>query len=254
MDSQHNPLTTRKDTKMTTQPILRASESEVISCPEPSFTNSWHPVSHYRVINALTTVLEDAKVPVISKDYTLCGFDGHRMFGTWVIENGNSDRNHMIGFRNSTNKNFAVGFCSGLHITVCSNMMFTGEFTTFHRHTSGLTDDKLLELAEATYGIVKTKTAEFAKWHDSLRPFYLNKVQMKALAYDVMDSGIVAPRRFKEFSDALVTEVKAEDDNPSLYTLHGGVTRLVKNDNLFGISNTNRQLISFCDDYMKLAA
>ena len=231
------------------QPIIRATEAEVVAIPEPEGTDTWNPVGHARIIAALSNVLEDKGVGVVNKHYTLAA-NGKQMFSTWVLDSNGDGRNHMIGFRNSIDTVFAVGFCSGLHVIVCSNGMLTGEFETFHRHTKGLTDDKLIDMATETYAVVQEKTARFAAWHDSLRPHYIDEDQAKVLTFDALRSGLIAPRRFNDFIQAFDAEREIEKDNPSLYTWHGGVTRMIRDENLFNVSNTNRDLIVFCDDYM----
>lgn len=239
---------------MATNNPYRATETEVMAVPEPEFTKTWHPISHARVINALTDVIINTKkAKVVNRSYTLAA-KGKQMFGTWIIQNGNQDRRYMIGFRNSIDTIFAVGFCSGLHVTVCSNMMFTGEFTTFQKHTPKLDDDRLSELTATAYAEVEKKTKAFGKWHDGLRKYMMTEDQFKVTTFDAMKSGLLAPRRFGEFQDALGQEVFCDDyDFPgycTLYNFHGAFTRMIREQSLFSISAVNNRLIGFCDDYM----
>jgi hypothetical protein len=39
-----------------------------------------------------------------------------------------------------------------------------------------------------------------------------------------------------------------------LYTFHGGVTRMIRDNSLFNIAYSNNKLTGFCDDYIQKAA
>jgi len=47
----------------------------------------------------------------------------------------------MIGYRNSTNKKWAVGFVAGALVMICSNGMINGDIITFRRHTGNVYQD-----------------------------------------------------------------------------------------------------------------
>ena len=47
------------------------NESEVLAVPEPKWTNTWHPVAHRRVIETVSSVLEEAGVGVKDKHYSM---------------------------------------------------------------------------------------------------------------------------------------------------------------------------------------
>jgi hypothetical protein len=226
------------------QPV-RVEESVVRAVPEPEFTETWKPVSHARVLDAMYTVLDQKNAEIVSSNYTLTA-NGARLFGSWVIDGEDLNERFMLGFRNSVDGYVGVGFCSGLHVTVCENMIFSGEFKTFHRHTKSLDDGKVLELASSTWDKVQLEHGELQDWHHGLKEYRMDENQLEAVSFRAMKQGLIPTPRFKDYVECLDAETKISDEL-SLHTFHGGVTRLIRNDSLFKIARVTKQLTEFCD-------
>lgn len=230
-----------------------ADETTVVAVPEPEWTKSWHPTSHARVINTVSNVLEEKGIGVTQKHYSLNG-DGANCFATWVLDQGRDGRNWMLGFRNSLNKSFALGFCAGAHVMVCSNMMFNGQFVEFQKHTHQLDDDRLLEMSASTFNQIQPQIEELETWHDKLVEFPMRSTRnFKALVYDAMSSGVFPPSRFERFLECHHEEMEV-DKTRSLKTFHGAATRLLREASLFTNVRSNEQLVTVCDDYMERKA
>ena len=233
---------------MTTNRIM---EQEVRAIQEPEFTKSWHPVSHAKVIDNLELAVNMTGMEIVKKNYSL-NETGLNMFGTWILSEQSEGAQWMIGFRNSMCKSFAIGICAGTNVMVCSNMMFSGEFIEFRRHTSGVDLEELRILSvKAVTGLTK-KMNDLTKWHNSLKQHQLLNNQFKVLTYNAMKRDVIAPSKFNSFINCHEEELKLHTQ--SLYTFHGACTRLVKEQSLFNISRRTDNLINVCDDYIRLAA
>jgi len=55
----------------------------------------------------------------------------------------------MIGYRNSTNKKWAVGFVAGALVMICANGMISGDIITIRRHTGSIVEDLRLIVKQA---------------------------------------------------------------------------------------------------------
>ncbi len=229
----------------------RVQESTVMLVPEPEFTHSWHPMSHRKVITSLTEAVEGVGMGIVNKEYSLTK-NQNNMFGTWQLDHSESNLNWMVGFRNSISKAFAVGFCAGTHITVCDNMMFSGEMVEFRKHTGHLTYEELKELTKRALKKVVEKIKKLTIWHNDLKNFNLEAEsdEFKLLTYTAMKYDVIPPSRLLTFLDCHKEEVALNGE--SLYTWHGGVTRLMKADSLFNINHRSGKLEGFCDDYIEL--
>ena len=233
------------------QSLRSATESVVRMVPEPEFTKSWHPVSHGKVIDSLELAVKNYGLDIVKRQYSLHN-KGMNMFGTWHLSSTFNGGGWMVGLRNSMNKSFAIGICAGTNVFVCSNMMFSGKFIEVRRHTSGVDLEELRRLSFIAIDGIIEELQELETWHTGLRNYPMNEEAFKLTTFDAMKEGAIPPSRFLEFMKCHEEEVKLNDR--SLYTFHGGVTRLIRDNSLFSITNYSKKLIGVCDDYIQRAA
>ena len=231
---------------------LRVSEAEVKAVAEPAFTRTWHPVSHAKVIDALDLAVGKHGLAVKSRHYTLAA-DGNKMFGTWNIDSGHSDRDWCFGFRNGLDKSMALGMTAGTNIIVCANMCFSGDYIAFRKHTNGLDQDHLVWMADKAIEMTLQKSIGFDNWHQNLHGIELTPNLAKAFTFDCMHKGVFPPSKFKSYVEACTDEYKNTGAR-DLYTYHGGVTRLYRDSSLFNVAESTRKLVGLCDGYKHLAA
>jgi hypothetical protein len=231
----------------------RFTEAEIVAIPSPEYTKSWNPISHGEVIQSVQAVIDEKGVGVVNKSYSTTN-NGRNMFGSWTLDLMHGETSRVqIGFRNSIMKKFAVGMCGGDHVIVCSNLMFSGEFVEFRKHTSGLDFEELIAVAGRAFDKVLVDSERTHAWHESLKEVPLPQADFKALTYDAMAAGIIPPNRFKNFIASVEQEQEIYRDL-TLYQFHGGVTRLVRDNNLFTVSDRTRDLKLICDEYTTLKA
>ena len=123
------------------------SRNEVALVPTPSCTESWKPVPHMEVIEAVTEVVKAHNWQILDENFGLAR-EGQKMFGVMRINKTNStDWSRCIGLRNSHDKSFAVGLSAGINVTVCSNLAFGGSTVIKRRHTSRIELTSLVDVA-----------------------------------------------------------------------------------------------------------
>lgn len=228
-----------------------ATRNEVMTIPAPSFTRSWHPHSHADVIRAIHIGAEVNSLDITSERYDLTG-NGSNMFASYTVEgpslDPNPDASYQIGFRNSLAKTMAIGITVGTNVFVCSNMMFSGDYITFRKHTSGLDLDELFSIAISSVRQITSHLTKMMKWHESLRRHYLTQHRIKTLTYDALDLGVFAPSKFRQFQKAFGDESARHGRN--LYAWHGAGTRTLRENSLSMVSNRTPILNSIADEYM----
>ena len=156
------------------------TRAELMKVPEPEFTKSWHPLSHGKVIDAMTAACKKHDLNIAREQY---GTNPKltRMFGVWEITNGNKEHNFSIGIRNATDKAFAVGVCAGKRTFVCDNLIFSSDFVVFRKHTGMLDVDELQIIAHEAVGAVLPQFDALQNWHESLKATGLNAQQSALL-------------------------------------------------------------------------
>ena len=125
------------------------SRDEVARTDTPSSTQTWRPVPHIDVIEAVTEVVRAHNWKIEGEKYGLAR-EGQKMFGVMEISRSSSPEWHRcIGIRNSHDKSFAVGLSAGIVVCVCTNMAFGGTTVIKRRHTSGIVLAELIDRAVA---------------------------------------------------------------------------------------------------------
>ena len=113
----------------------------------PEKTESWKPVPHIEVIDAVTEVVKAHHWQITEERFGLAR-EGQKLFGVMNInKSSSSDWTRCIGLRNSHDKSFSVGLSAGISVMVCSNMAFGGTTVIKRRHTSRIELTELVDIA-----------------------------------------------------------------------------------------------------------
>ena len=113
----------------------------------PVGTDSWKPVPHIEVIEAVSEVVKAHKWQITEEQFGLAR-EGQKLFGVMKInKSSSSDWVRCIGLRNSHDKSFSVGLSAGISVMVCSNMAFGGTTVIKRRHTSRIELAQLVDVA-----------------------------------------------------------------------------------------------------------
>ena len=121
--------------------------NEVALVETPTGTDSWKPVPHIEVIEAVTEVVKAHDWTITEEQFGLAR-EGQKLFGVMKINKTSStDWTRCIGLRNSHDKSFSVGLSAGISVMVCSNMAFGGTMVIKRRHTSRMELAQLVDVA-----------------------------------------------------------------------------------------------------------
>jgi Domain of unknown function (DUF932) len=106
----------------------KISRDDLVLIPTPEATRTHQPVPHHEIVQALIETLSFRHIGVLKDEYAVSG-NGMKMFGVLDLEIGFEGCRFSIGIRNSHDKSFRLAVTAGLRVTVCENMMFSGDFT-----------------------------------------------------------------------------------------------------------------------------
>lgn len=230
----------------------RVPEAEVLAIPEPPFTKTWHPIAHSKVIFALQAACRKIGIEVKGREYSL-NQSGTRMFGVWHLANGPQDEVGMsLGMRNAIDKSMVVGLAAGLKVFVCDNLSFEGEYLTFHKHTSGLTDRRLYHLAENAVANAIPKMKNFKDWQEGLKEHPLELEEFKLLTYDAIKAKVIAPGQFNNFHECIERELAIRDYEMTMWTFYGAVTRVHKGASLFHVADKTKRMNDLAKNFIAM--
>jgi hypothetical protein len=225
----------------------RATEAEVIQVPAVPFTNSFHPVHHRQVLDAIRSGVVATGLEIINTEYVLAN-NGNRMFGIWDLSGGSDELCWSIGIRNSMDKSMALGVTAGTRVFVCDNLAFSGDFVEFRKHTKGLVYDELEFMAYRAMKKMVTNLTKFQTWHEGLKNFPLTEWDAKILLVEIMTNSIIPPSKFSRFNELYFGGVY----KPSLWGFHETVTDVLRDSNLLTLPKKNKLLNGVLNTYLDI--
>ena len=223
------------------------------SIPEPSFTNSWHPISHRKCDIAVEESIFSTGAGIVQRLYSLSK-DGLEAYGKLVLNTGGTnDISQTLIWRNSLNKHFSFGICGGTHAWACSNLMMFGEFVEFRRHTNGMNEDELGRIVTRGINNIMPELEHQEQWHRNLHEYKLNEEQTRALAYDAIQQDVISKRKINEFDSLLFGENHEYNPN-ELFGFHGACTQLLREQNMTRVVERQSRIYNFVNSYIESAA
>lgn len=236
--------------------IIEMTKRELYHVKAVPFTETWHPVHHTDVIDAVDTALEARNLPTnnLSIEVSESGtemFANYYLPGEYESTPGHKDQ-IIIGIRNSMAKRFAVGVVGGNNVYCCSNMCFWGDFKSLRRHTGGLDMNELFEFMRLSVAASIAHSGEFRSWFKNLANKPLEAEARKVLTYDAIEAGVIAPNKWNKFHDAYAEETKANRDGSveNVAHFHGAVTRVLREYSLPVVMDRSRKLNTLLEAHL----
>ena len=191
----------------------------------PIGTESWKPVPHIEVIDAVTEVVKAHHWTITEEQFGLA-HEGQKLFGIMKINKSSStDWVRCIGLRNSHDKSFSVGLSAGISVMVCSNMAFGGTTIIKRRHTSRI---ELAQLVDVAVNELENEFLMLEKVCEEMKVLYLNDDEarsriVRAAEIGAINSSDIVPvfREFKQPQHEEFTE-------PTRWSLLNAFTETIK--------------------------
>ena len=202
------------------------SKDEVALISTPCSTDTWRPVPHIDVIEAVTEVIKAHDWEIESEMFGLAS-EGQKMFGVMEISRSSSPEWHRcIGLRNSHDKSLAVGLSAGIVVCVCSNLAFGGTTVIKRKHTSRFELTDLIDRAVAT---LEDDFLTMESVSEDLKDVYLKNDDearstiVRAAELGVINSCDILPA-YREFK----SPSHEEFSEPTRWSLMNALTETVK--------------------------
>lgn len=113
-----------------------ATKADLASVPVPESTDSYVPVPYGRFVEEVELHVPRFGLTITDEQFALAR-KGQQMFGVLTCTNGHGSDDFAlaIGLRSSYNRSYSVALTSGVRVTVCDNLAFSGEATASRKHT-----------------------------------------------------------------------------------------------------------------------
>ena len=95
--------------------------------PAPVATDTFKPVPHSDLVNAIRETLSFRHINVVKDEYAVSE-DGMKLFGVMELETLGDGFRFSLGLRNANDKSMRLGLVVGIRVFCCDNMAFYGDF------------------------------------------------------------------------------------------------------------------------------
>jgi len=169
----------------------KITRDELQQIPAPPETATHKPVSHARIIEELTLTLAYRSLVVTRDEYAISA-DGMRMFGVLDLSSGTDGFRFSIGVRNGNDKSMRLSMVAGLRVTVCDNMLFSGDFKpVLRKHTKAM---ELTDLVAVGVEKIQRNFDPMARRIEEWKARALPDTRAKSLIYDACLTEKLFPR------------------------------------------------------------
>jgi hypothetical protein len=170
----------------------KISRESLALVPTPAATRTHRPIPHHEVVKAVVEGLGFRHIGVVQDEYAVSP-DGMKLFGVLDLETEMHGCRFSIGLRNSHDKSMRLALTCGYRVLVCSNMMFSGDFTPIlakHSKSFSLVDAVAIGLDRMQRNFEPMKR-QVASW----RAAQLTDVAAKMIIYEAFIQGeLEAPK------------------------------------------------------------
>lgn len=196
--------------------------------PVPPKTQTWFPVRHFDVLDAVEETIGAAGFNVRSMQLSISR-EGRRFFGVLDLSSLVAEAVSLsVGIRNSNDKSFPIGFCIGNRTFVCDNLAFSSEIVISKRHTR-FGEDRFRE------GIanVVAKLRDYQQFEtqriERLQQQELSDERADATILRAWDKGIVGTRMLRPLIDQWRTPAYEDFLPRTAWSLLSAYTHVAKN-------------------------
>ena len=159
---------------------LAKVENEIFSAPVPMPTESYAPVSHRNVVNAILEQANKRGFEIASRQYW-SNRGGNQVTGKFnIVVPGNDELGMMVAFRNSYDKTMSLGFAAGGNVWICTNGMVSGDITLVRRHTGSIVKE-INEKIEVSMNDLEEQFNKFVIESRRMKEIEMSKTAMAEL-------------------------------------------------------------------------
>lgn len=212
----------------------RISREDLDKMEAPAPTETWHPISHGRMLGLVEGALKGVGLHVVEQAHGIT-VEGKRYFGLLQVQNGKNPEDYtlVVGVRNSTNKSLSAGLAVGSQVFVCDNLAFSADVVLGRKHTSKIDVDLpglVTEAVERLGGLRHRQDARIQAYKNT----EITDTQAHDLVIRGFDAGVYTatriPRILTEWREPRHPEFR---EGKNAWRLFNAVTEVAKDSPFF---------------------
>lgn len=204
------------------------NKQDLYLVPVPSATDSYAPVSHRNVIDAVYEQLDRHNLSVKKETFNTARW-GQQLIGYMDIQyDDNEELGLRLAFRNSYDKSMSVAFVAGAQTWICSNGMISGELQFLRKHTGGVVQEMNSRITDS----INELEAHFQRmlkhsYKMKERELYLSEAAELAGRLFITED-IIIPTQLNEVKRQLLNPSYKDFEEENLWSFYNHVTHSLK--------------------------
>ena len=211
----------------------KVESAQLANIALPQETDSFKPLAHSRLVELTCEAIERAGLKIIEQEHSIAR-DGLRYFGGFSLTGADiqgTDRQIVLGLRNSNDKSFPAAICVGNRMLVCENLCFSSDIKLARRHTTNIMNDLPRVLADAV-GRVVSHWNDMGNRIESYKQTEISRDRAADLLIDLVDAKAFPARDIYNAVQEFRNPRHEEFKGGSLWTLYNSITENLKGGDL----------------------
>jgi hypothetical protein len=205
------------------------NKQDLYLVPVPRATDTYAPVSHRNVVDAVLEQLDKHRLIVEKETFNTARL-GQQLIGYMDIKHPDSNELGLrLAFRNSYDKSMSVAFTSGCCVWICENGVVAGEIQLIRKHTGNV----LTEMNEKIVNSINELDDHFQrilKYSNEMKQRELTLSQAsRTLGEMFVEENLILPTQMNVVKQELLKPTFKDFEEESLWSFYNHVTYSFKN-------------------------
>lgn len=225
----------------------RMSRGELLGLPLPEETDTFKPISHYFLVQAIEEALSFRHIAITKEEYAVTP-DGMKFFAVLQVNAQYEGVNFAIGLRNSNDKSMRLGIVAGYKVFVCDNLSFAGEYKPMlAKHSKNL---DLVESVSTAVDRLQRGWKPIREMIDFKRNHELSEGKARDMLYQLFTDAKLPISLFRSTHKEFFIKPSYDEFKPrTLWSLENAVTTVLKKLNPISCYENTSKLGKFITDY-----
>lgn len=225
---------------------------ELLQVPVPIATDTYSPVSHRNIIDAVGEQLYKRNMQIHGEKYNSSA-DGKKVIGYYdIIYDNNPEMGMRLAFRNSYDKSMSVAFVAGNVVWICENGAISGELQYVRKHTGSVVNELNVKIID-TINQLEDHFIKIKAHSQQMKQIELTKVKAAEMYGRMfMIDDIITPTQLnivkRELDNSKFEEFKEE----TLWSAYNHVTYALKESHPLNYIDQHVNLHKFVEQEFQL--
>lgn len=218
--------------------------------PAPIVTPSHHPIAHALLVDYARQAVLTAGFEIVDEQHATAR-DNTRYFGGFALRGPDitsTERELVLGLRNSHDKSFAAAVCIGTSMLVCENLCFASTVRLDRKHTRKILRDLPHVLSNAMGSLIPAWTD-----HENRLTTYKNteigERHAAHLVCQLAESGSLGIRDILPTLAEFRAPRHPEFVGPTLFNLYNAATESLKGSDLSKLPSRTQRMQALFDGF-----